>query len=206
MVARTLSIGLALAAMNWSPRPLAAANYDETVQGDLSGAPAAPTAWVLAPGANVLSGRAGRNAQAGTEDYDLTAISILPGQQLDSVIVTSYKNQNEFAIAFFALQAGSPWMDALGSDVGGEHLMGYSHLESSMTGIDLLPEFQSHASDPVFAVPLASGVYTMLIQDIDTTFDYALTFNVSSVPEPASASLAVLGLAVAARRRQGRER
>jgi hypothetical protein len=173
--------------------------------GDLSGVPASPTPWTLEAGPNLLAGSAGVNATLAAVDYDLIAFEVPAGHQLQSIDVTAYEGEDPFALAFFGLQAGSPWLDGVGF-IGGESLMGWAHIDSSMTGVDLLQEIRSHANDPVFGVPLGSGVYTMLIQDIDTMFDYALTFNVSTVPEPSSMALTAVGLAACCYGARGRRR
>ena len=113
--------------------------------------------------------------------------------RLDSILVTNYENVGAFAAAFFGLQAGTPWLDGLGYGVGGNFLMGWSHIDESMEEGDLLHMIQDHANEP-FGIPLGSGAYTMLIQDVDTTFDYTLTFQVAPVPEPSSAALLAVGV------------
>jgi MYXO-CTERM domain-containing protein len=170
-----------------------AAAYDESILGDLSDVPAAPTPWTLAAGANQLSGTAGTNALFGTADYDLVALEVPAGHQLDSITIVSYSNPDIFAMSFVGLQAGSPWLDGLGFDIGGYSLMGWAHVQTHMGGMDLLAMIQDHANPPGFSIPLPSGVYTMLIEDVDTMISYALQFNVSAVPEPAGAALALAG-------------
>jgi hypothetical protein len=205
-VRKSLRISLACLALSLPTAIGQSATYDELLDGDLSDAPASPTPWLLESGVNVLSGRAGKNATQGTIDFDLATFTVPAGRQLDSITVTSYLNEDEFAIAFFALQAGTPWDDNVGDLINGHALMGWAHIDSSMTGIDLLAEFQANANAPIFAIPLPAGAYTMLIQDIDTEFDYSLSFNASAVPEPASAAMAALGVILALRRRHAARR
>lgn len=182
--------------------PANAATYDEAILGDLSGTAASPTPWVLAAGANSLIGTAGANALAGTADFDLVAIEIPAGYQLDSITLVSYTNPDVFAMSFIGLQAGSPWLDGFGFDIVGFWLMGWTHIQTPMAGVDLLPHIQSHANPPEFTIPLPSGAYTMLLEDVDTTISYSLLYNVSAVPEPGSiALLATSIMGVAALRR-----
>jgi hypothetical protein len=187
------ALALAVVALGCSAVAARAAAYTESINGDLSGVAAAPTPWVLELGANPLTGTAGANFNTGANDYDLVAFTIPAGRRLDSILVTNYQNVDPFALAFFGLQAGTPWLDGFGFEIGGNFLMGWAHIDSTMEDVDLLYKIQDHANDPPFAIPLASGTYTMLIQDIDTSFDYTLTFNVSQVPEPASAALLAIG-------------
>lgn len=178
--------------------------YNELVNGDLSGVAAAPTPWTLAAGGNLLVGSAGTDAVAGTTDYDLVALEIPAGHQLDSITIVSYTNPDIYAMSFFGMQAGSPWLDKFGWEISGAWLMGWTHVQMQMAGLDLLPMIYDHAAEPGFPIPLPAGVYTMLIEDIDTVNSYSLQFNVSAVPEPAGAMLvgmAAIGM-IAARRRE----
>lgn len=187
------ALALAVVALGCPAAVARAAAYTEAIQGDLSGVAAAPTPWGLELGANPLTGTAGANFTTGVTDYDLVAFTVPAGLQLDSILVTNYQNVDPFALAFFALQAGTPWLDGFGFEIGGNFLMGWSHIDRSMEDVDLLYEIQDHANDPPFGIPLGSGAYTMLIQDIDTTFGYTLTFYASAVPEPSTAALLAIG-------------
>lgn len=183
--------------------------YDEAINGDLSGVAASPTPWTLAAGGNLLVGSAGTDALAGTADYDLIALEIPTGHQLDSITIVSYTNPDIYAMSFFGLQAGSPWLDNFGWNMSGAWLMGWTHVQMQMAGLDLLPMIYDHAAEPGFPIPLPAGVYTMLIEDIDTVNSYSLQFNVSAVPEPAGAALAAVAMAAVGslrRRRSARSR
>lgn len=187
------ALALAVVALGCSAAVASAAAYTESIQGDLSGVAASPTPWALSLGANPLTGTAGTNLNTGSNDYDLVAFTVPAGLRLDSILVTNYENVDPFALAFFALQAGTPWLDGFGFDIGGNFLMGWSHIDRSMEDVDLLYKIQEHANEPPFDIPLGSGAYTLLIQDIDTTFDYTLTFHVAAVPEPSAAALLAIG-------------
>ena len=190
----------------------AAATYDESVLGDLSGVAASPTPWLLEVGPNRLTGSAFSEyveiPPASPElvgfDYDLVALTIPAGYQLDSIIVDSYVNVDEVAQSFVGLQAGSPWLDGFGWDVTGAHLLGYAHLQNYMPleKTDVLFDMFNVAE--AFTIPLSSGVYTMLIEDIDSRFTYSLVFNVSAVPEPSTFLMGGIGATLlAVRRRRG---
>jgi hypothetical protein len=179
----------------------AAAIFDEAVLGDLSGIPASPTPWALSAGSNRLSGVAGTDS-AGMTDFDLVALEIPAGHQLDSITIISYSNPDVFAMSFFGLQPGSPWLDGLGFDINGAWLMGWAHVQTHMAGFDLLTMIQDHANEPAFDIPVPAGVYTMLIEDVDTIISYSLQFNVSAVPEPTTAALLSTAIAMVVRRRR----
>lgn len=177
-----------------------AGTYDEAINGDLSGVPATPTPWALSLGANTLVGSAGLVGT--TDDFDLVAFTVPAGMQLDSIITTAFANQ--FGQTFFALQAGSPWNDLLGYDLSGNSLLGWTLITNSNTNINLLPRLQENGDPNTFPIPLPAGVYTFETQDVNTSYTYNLTFNVSQVPEPAGvllAGLALVGVNAARRRR-----
>lgn len=181
---------MVVALLAWAAGNVAgASDYDESILGDLSGTPAAPTPWSLEAGANALIGSAGTNAAAGIADFDLVSFEVPAGHRLDSITLISYANPDIFAMSFTGLQAGTPWLDSVGFDIAGYWLMGWTHIQTPMAGVDLLPLIQQHANDPAFTIPLPAGVYTMLFEDVDTIISYAVRYNVSAVPEPGNNGL-----------------
>lgn len=198
ILARTIVLGVAIA-VGGILKPANAATYLESVDGDLSGVPAAPTNWPLSVGSNRLAGEAGTGV---VEDYDLVAFTIPSGHQLDSIIITAFHVSAR--ASFFGLQEGSPWNDGLGYDLLGDDLVGWTLINNSMTGVDLLPRMQNAYLPAKFEIPLSSGVYTLEIQDVDVPFQYDLAFHVSAVPEPTTAALACAVIAAAGKcRRRG---
>lgn len=152
------------------------ADYDESVLGDLSGTPASPTAIQLNAGANAVIG------SAGAGDFDLIQFSIPTGSALQSLTLSNYVNPFN-AVSFVGLGAGSTWQAGLDFDVDPAKLLGWNHISatgSSGVGADLLIDMSVAPSTPGFDRPLASGDYTLLVQDTDNVVSYALTFNLSS--------------------------
>lgn len=202
-VSRSVVISVLCAlAVGGSVQRVSAGSYNESIDGDLSGTPATPTAWTLDVGANVLTGRAGLVAGTFDYDYDIVAVTIPAGRQLDSIELTNYENVDPFGFGFIGMQAGSPWLDIVGPGVSGMFLMGYTHIEPVLEGGDVLSKMQEHSGEPPFTIPLGPGTYSLLIQDIEMAYDYTMTFNVSGVPEPSSAALLAIGVTVACRRRR----
>lgn len=177
------------AAMALAPAAAFAANYDESISGDLSGVPAAPSIWNLNVGANVLKGSAGTSS-----DYDIVSFTIPAGHQLDSLTLDAYQNQGY--ASFLGLQTGSTWTAGLGGSVDGEALLGWDLFDLGFVGTNRLPDIALNGNtiSPQFTPPLGSGTYAMLLQDTASTYNYQFTFNVSAVPEPGTLSLAAVGL------------
>jgi hypothetical protein len=181
-----------------APTSLRAADYFESLLGDISGTPEAPSPWLLELGANVLNGA------AGVSDYDILAVTVPTGHQLDSLVLDAYQNQS--ALSFLGLQAGATWTAGVGWSVDGAALKGHDLFGSTEVGQDRLPQigFVGDLNDNTFTPPLGSGVYSILLQDTQTPFTYQFTFNVSAIPEPATISLAAFGLLWFARLRRDR--
>lgn len=183
-----VSRALVAAALACLPGIAVAANYDESVNGDLSGVTATPTTWALGDGANVLKGAAGNG------DYDIVHFNVPVGHQLNSLYLDAYSNLSPQS--FLGLQSGSTWTAGTGGMVNGGALIGYVLFDTGMIGANLLPDIgiNGGAFGAGFTPPLPTGDYTFLVQDTQTPFSYQFTFNVAAVPEPATISLAALGL------------
>lgn len=155
-----------------------AGNYDESIDGDLSGVPASPTEWTLAGGANILTGRAG-NSFPEPDDYDLVAFTVPVGYKLDTISIVSFTVEDN--LAFLGLQEGSPWDDGLGWEISGGNLIGWALLDTNPADVDDLIEIMlPNGNNPERTGPLTAGVYTMVLQDVDDYCDYSLSFNVSA--------------------------
>ena len=170
------------------PTNVLAVNYNEGINGDLSGNPALPTSLgTLGVGANGLI------ATFGASDFDLFTFTIGPGHQLDSITLNSYGGGG---LSFTGIQSGSAWTAGLGGLVNPAGLLGWSHISGAMVGTDFLDDIGLGAGAIGFTPPLLAGTYTMEIQDTGGAVPASMTFNV--VPEPSSLVLAALGVIGAA--------
>jgi hypothetical protein len=159
------------------PAVAIAADYSEAVDGDLSNVPASPTMWTLDAGPNTLTGAAG--FQGAGFDFDIVSFTIPANHQLDSIAIVDYVNESA---GFMGLQNGTPWLTGVGGQLRADHLIGWSLFGYGSYPPELLADLHLNAGNPPkFSIPLAAGVYTLEIQDIDTPLDYTLQFNVSAI-------------------------
>jgi hypothetical protein len=162
----------------------AAIAYNESVSGDVSNDPQAPTPFNLALGLNSFI------ATMPGSDVDFFTVNVPVGGQLSSLFMAGYSGIDE--ISFIAIGAGTQMPAAvLAYDPTG--LLGYAHFGPGVSdlGSDLLPDLAvANFGVPGFTTPLASGSYTFwLQQESNTDTGYQLDFSVTAVPEPASAGL-----------------
>jgi hypothetical protein len=100
-----LAAGLFAAAASSLAAPL---NYDEAIDGDLSGNNFAPTPLAFEPGVNVIAGRMGQPA-AGTIDRDFFQFTLEPGWQLVSIDVLAISPPER---SFYAIAAANMMVPA----------------------------------------------------------------------------------------------
>jgi len=164
----------------------AAVTYDESVSGDVSNNPQAPTAINLALGTNSFI------ATMPGADLDFFTINVPAGGQLSSLIMADYESIDE--ISFIAIGAGTQLpASILSYDPTG--LLGYAHFGGELNiGNDLLADLAiANFGVPGFDTPLPAGNYTFWLQQESTVATgYQLDFNVTPVPEPATAALLVV--------------
>ncbi|HTM54073.1 MAG TPA: PEP-CTERM sorting domain-containing protein [Pirellulales bacterium] len=181
-----------------SPAGLRAADYLESVNGDLSGNVAAPTSLgTLGVGATTVS------ATFGGGDFDLFSFILGPGTRLNSITLGSY---NGTSFSFTALESGGTWTAGLGGAVNPAVLLGWTHISGGLVGTDILDNMGAASPAIGFTPPLLAGTYTMEIQDTGGAVSGSFTLNV--VPEPSTfvlAALALVGLSTSQLRRTRRQ-
>lgn len=171
-------------------------DYDETVDGDLSGDQFNPTVIALDLGANVISG----TTIANPVDREFFTFNIGAGQTLESLVLTALTPEPSGGQAFFALDDAATIND-IGSANG---YMGTALLAGNEVGLNTLVLLgQAELGGDGFdgSLGLGEGTYTFWYQEVSGPTSYTFTANL--VPEPGSAVALLLGIGgLMARRRR----
>jgi hypothetical protein len=162
--------------------------WDESVSGDVSDNPAAPTQINLAAGTNSFVA-----ALNGT-DLDFLTIHVPAGTVFSGLFNPVYISDDQ--VSFIAIGPGTslPTTVLMDDPTG---LLGYTHF-----GPGALDPSENMLVDmsiaqfgvPGFTQPLPAGTYSFWIQQASNIDEsYQLDFKVDAVPEPASGLLLVVG-------------
>ena len=166
-------------------------DWNETINGDLSGDTNNPTPVSFSLGENRIIGTMG-TPPGGDTDADLFTFTIAPGEQLSSIFVESLTGTEA---SFYAIAAGP-----IITFVPNEHL---SNILITTTG-----EIMDDLANPVYGgpgitAPLGAGQYTVWWQETAEVRDYTFRYTVTEVPEPAGAiGMGMCAVAVSLRRRR----
>lgn len=160
--------------------------WDESVDGDLSGDPKAPTVVAFSGGSNIVDG----TMVASTDAFDYMTFTIEPGQQLTRLSLLEFvdlPSGQQGNTAFHAIIAGATSFIPAFSNVN--NFMGSNHLDFIHIGIDLLADLAGAPFGGTgFTIPLGPGTYTYHVQQVDEQLTgYTLDFVVEGESGPDSA-------------------
>ncbi len=171
--------------------------YDESIDGDLSSDPNAPTALAFELGANTVSGTVTLSNQPGG-DRDYITFTVGAGQRLSALILRAYAPDD---LGFASFNAGTTsFIPDASTDAN--FLSGILP-GASQVGTDLMPAFVSSAvtTNSLVNPWLDAGDYTFLIQQTSPAVQaYTLEFVIT--PAPATGAAVGLGLLGLTRRRR----
>jgi hypothetical protein len=165
-------------------------NYDEGVDGDLSGNQLAPTSISLDPGSNTVT------ATSISGDREYFTMNVPSGFQLSAIMVNSYVSTD--MVAFIGVQNGTTFTEPpTGTNVA--NLLGWAHWGTANIGTDILDDIGAGAGSQTFTPPLGAGDYTFWAQQTGANpATYTLDFQLTPVPvgAPALSGLGALVLAM----------
>jgi hypothetical protein len=175
-----------------------AADWNEAVNGDLSGNGLAPTLLTMAAGGNAVRGTTGRAVAGGPVDRDYFTFTVPAGHELSELTVlagTSVLGDGSF-IGFMSGNTFTvPPTTETAAGLTGWTLFGENNIGDDLLGFMSTPSFGSSG----FAPPLPAGNYSFWIQETGVGVStYALSLVVTAVPEPSTALFMLGGLALLA--------
>lgn len=151
---------------------LSASNYDEAVDGDITGDASNPMPFPVMVGSNVLS------ATSSSGDIEYFTITIPQFHKLDAINLTAYSDFSN--LAFIGVQAGSTFTEPpTGTNVA--NLLGWFHLGPPLA--DILPVIGAGPGAIGFTAPLVGpGTYTFWTQQTGPATTYTLDFVIAPCP------------------------
>lgn len=169
-----------------------AAPFSETSGGDLSNDPHAPDTLVLSAGSNLVSGGFG-----GGDPADFLTVVLPPGHALTSILLGEGTIIGSNS-SFIGIASGSQ----IASTSSAAGLLGWTHFRSTQANTDLLDDMSTGVGAIGFTPPLASGTYTLWMQELsgDANLGYELDLQVAPVPLPSALWSFATGLLMVGRR------
>lgn len=182
-----------------------ALNWNETIDGDLSGNGNAPTAILFTNGSNLIEGTMGAAGGVGPVDADVWTFTIAAGYYLTGISLVSYSAPASGINSFMAIDDATsinmsdPSLH-LSNGLWTEQLDGFGNTYTDLMAIlDSGPAFGGTGFDG----PLGPGDYTFWVQEGSEQVQYCINFDVTPVPEPGSVMLLGLAGMLMLRRRRG---
>ena len=191
-------LSLALAAALAAPAS-AVTVWDESIDGDLSTDPSAPTPISFEVGTNTIIG----SVQTPSDTRDYITFTIPSGQELSELLLQQYEDLGVGGPGnrgYLAINEGDTSFIPAGATA--DLFLAGIHLDPAPAGTDLLPILESAPiNGSGLSVPVGPGTYSFVVQQTGPQLT-GYTFDFVLVPEPGTAGLLALGLVGLARRRR----
>jgi hypothetical protein len=169
--------------------------WDEAVSGDLSNIGTSPTALGFGLGSNIVRGTTGRDGND-VVDRDYFSFTLAPGWQLETITVLPGSTFLGGAEASFIAIGPGLQMTLDPESNSAEGLLGWWLYNQNDIGFDILQQMGASPGAIGFSGVLPAGSYTVWVQETATgVANYGFDFQVTPVPEPASALLLLAGVA-----------
>lgn len=165
---------------------------------DLSNNRLAPTVVPADPGSNIVKGTMGYSGVV--LDRDFFSITVAPGLQLAALVLKPGTVVGGGA-SFIGMQSGPAITVDPDTVSSGAALLGWHIYSSADIGTDILPLMGGGPDKIGFSGALPAGTYSFWVQELAPAFPgepfppfpYEFDFQLTAVPEPASAWLLLLG-------------
>lgn len=155
----------------------AATIWDESVDGNLSTDPGAPTSVTFSAGSNTITGTVGGPGNIG----DYITFTLGSDQGLTGLVLLEFDSTFGNDRIFHGLNLGPT--SFIPSPATQDNFLGGNHVNAFEVGTDLLPGLAVPLVGSGFEVPLGAGTYSYLIQQTDSDpTNYSLDFQVVPVP------------------------
>jgi uncharacterized protein (TIGR03382 family) len=171
---RTVSRLLALVLVAVAIRPTRA-DWNENVPdfGDMSDVPSSPSTIEFVHPTRVLT------ATTGAGDVDVITIEYGPFHKINSIVLDEYSGLTQ---SFIGVQRGTTWTAGVGAAIDYTKLLGWTNFGPTATGAgvgqNILDDMGvSKQGSQGFTLPLETGFYTFLLQDLSGSVNYAMEFN-----------------------------
>ncbi|MEM8831313.1 MAG: DUF4347 domain-containing protein [Cyanobacteria bacterium P01_G01_bin.19] len=151
-------------------------NFDEAIEGDISNDPNDPLGLTLEAGTNTISA----TTVPGEVDQEYITVTVPERFQLDTVVLDSFSTPGN--VAFIGVQEGEIFTEPLDDSADTANLLGFALFgETGEEGTNILDDIGDAVGTIGFDDVLDSGTYTFALQQLGTSSEYTLDFNVSEV-------------------------
>lgn len=153
------------------------ADHDETLDGDLSNDPNAPTVIALNEGSNLVS------ACSISGDVEYFTVNVPVGKEITAIDLTAWSGGSN--VSFLGVQNGTIFTE-LPATVNVANILGYVLLGLPLG--DVLPLMATSAGAIGFTPPLPAGDYTFWAQETSTSQScYSIDIQLTCLPAPVPA-------------------